>query len=296
MPTVVDLRPAFLRTLRAEARSPKTVTAYSGDLNRFLSFLAEGGYGTEVADLTPRVLRRYLEWMTDQGWAGSTQARRMYAIRSFLSWCEVEEILVSNAASKVRLPQPRHTLPVPLTEPEYRQLLRAVDMHSGKLLLRDRALVRLLGDAGLRCAEVTALRWPHVDFGAHAIAVKKGKGEKDRVIPLLPELETALWEWLQSRLPLERQEAFVFPGRRREDLDPRSVHLRVQHLGELAGLPHSIHPHLLRHRFATQLLNTGASVREVQELMGHENLETTARYCHVSVTQLHAAIARLRSG
>lgn len=292
MALLQDLVPDFLTHLRSEERSPQTLVSYRTDLETFGAFLRERGLPGDVAAWDIRTLRRFLEWMTGRGWQVATRLRRMRAVSSFLSWCQIEGYVDGNPARNMRLPKPDDKLPAPVPEPEYRAMLRAAEQHDDGHRTRDICLLRLLGDAGLRRAELLALRWSDCDFGAHTVRVR-GKGRKERMVPLLASLEAALWAHLQASLPLSSPDQPVIGGDGGAGISTTALWCRVVRYTRLAGLPHRTHPHALRHRFATALLDAGANVREVQELLGHEDLETTARYTRVSVARLHAAVQRL---
>lgn len=292
VPTLEELVPDFVTHLRAEERSPETVSAYRIDLRSFATFLAEREISEVVGVWDVRTLRRYLEWLTARNLAVATRLRKLHSLSSFLGWCEIEEYLATNPAKKLRMPKPDDTLPEPVTEAEYHAMLRAAETHDDGHRTRDICLVRLMGDAGLRRAEVLALRWSDCDFAAHTIRVR-GKGRRQRLVPLAPSLEAALWTHLQASLPLTRQDQPVILGDEgAAPLSKTGIYRRVARYARLAGVHHT-HPHALRHRFATALLDRGANVREIQELLGHRDLTTTQRYTRVSVSRLHAAVQRL---
>lgn len=153
---------------------------------------------------------------------------------------------------------------------------------------RDLAMIQTGRYAGLRVSELCKLQLAHLDLAGRLIQIRQGKGDKDRNVPIALKLLPILREWIG-----ERVEGFLFPSCHDRKLSERAFELRLKALGKKAGILRRVHPHLLRHVFATTLLHTGADLRDVQQLLGHENLSTTARYLHVEVSRLNDDVDRL---
>lgn len=153
---------------------------------------------------------------------------------------------------------------------------------------RDYVMLHVAMLAGVRVSELCALKVPHVDLKSSSISVIQGKGSKDRNLPISQKLAPILREWIGAR-----RSGWLFPGPRGRKLSARTFQRRLDTLAAAAGVKKNLHPHLLRHTFATGLLRAGADLREVQELLGHSNLSTTAIYLHVDTSRLKAAVDRL---
>ena len=287
--------------LRVErAQSEHTLRAYLGELGR----LVEGLEDPELQRITARRLRRFLASRHRQVESASL-ARTGSALRSFFSYAEEQGWTQGNPAALLRQPKVPKRLPRPLGEEDALALVEAPDGSQKrdsetrvKLDTRDRAMLELLYGAGLRISELCGLRPVDLDLRQRTVRVM-GKGSKERIVPFPKPCAAALADWLSERErlffggdepKLDRPSAStaLFLGRRGTDLSPRSVRRRLQKAVQRAGLAGKIHPHRLRHSFATHLLEGGADLRAIQELLGHASLSTTQKYTAVSLTHLES--------
>jgi len=266
--------------------SMHTCAAYRRDLGEFRTFLASHG-GAAAADLQRidhLLLRRYLAELHKRNQRTSI-ARKLSALRTFFRYLVREGALPANPAEGVATPKRNRYLPKTLSVDEATALLERG--HSSTLLaLRDRAILELLYSSGLRVSELTGLNVGGLDLREQLVRVL-GKGRKERIVPVGRKAREALSVYLEARGAVADDQP-LFINHRGGRLTPRSVqrHLKVHLLK--AGVLKDISPHALRHSFATHLLDGGADLRAIQELLGHASLSTTQRYTQVSVDQLMA--------
>ena len=266
----------YLESLRVErGLSPHTLRAYGRELDRLEEFLDNRSVTPE--DATLQDLRAYLGRQTTG--RPATLARRLSALRGFFRFLVKEGVRGDSPAE--RLVGPR----VPVSVPRFvavDEASRVVEGPSqdGWFRVRNAALLELAYGAGLRASELHGLDREHVDTKERVVDVKRGKGGKDRRVPFGPPAAAALEAWFAVS-----QGTALFLNRFGRRLSVRSVHRIVRDAGVLAGIP-DLHPHALRHSFATHLLAGGADLRAIQEMLGHESLSTTQRYAHVSVEHL----------
>ncbi|HZQ89100.1 MAG TPA: tyrosine recombinase [Gaiellaceae bacterium] len=264
--------------LAATRLSPRTVDAYRRDLEDVTAFL-----GGSPADATDERLAEYVASMRARGLAATTIARRIAALRSFYKHQMLIGARRDNPAAELALPKRARTLPRTLSPGEAERLIEAATGTSPRAL-RDRALVELLYGAGLRVSEAVGLERSGVDL-EHRLVRCIGKGSKERVVPIGREAAEALRRYLAHGRPHldRRHRPELYLNAKGGALTRAGVFLILRRLAGKAGLePERIHPHLLRHSFATHLLEGGADLRSVQEMLGHADLATTERYTHVS--------------
>jgi integrase/recombinase XerC len=286
----------FLEHLADErGLSPHTLRAYRADLEALVAFLAvhlDRPVGAiALAEVDVQVLRGFLAALGARGVGKRSQGRAVAAVRSFCRWaCRVGE-LAADPSSTLRTPKAPSRLPRHLRPGEVETLLEA-QVPDGPARARDRALIELLYATGLRVAELVSLDWRDLDLDARVLTVV-GKGGKERMVPFGRPAKTALDEWRAvSRatwraLPAEDDDA-LFRNRRGGRLTDRSVRRVLDRWVAAAALAQGVHPHTLRHTFATHLLEQGADLRAIQELLGHASLGTTQRYTHVDIDRLLA--------
>jgi integrase/recombinase XerD len=264
--------------LLATRRAPKTVDAYRRDLTALGTWL-DG----PVARVTTEELERYLAELRAAGLSPATIARRVAAIRSFFRHQTLLGARSDNPAAELELPRRRRALPRTLSAAEAERLVEAASGTSPRAL-RDRALVELLYGAGLRVSEAVGLDKASVDLDARLVRCI-GKGSKERVVPIGRHGATALQRYLSRGRPFldTRHRPELFLNAKGGGLTRAGAFLILRRLAAKAGLePERVHPHLLRHSFATHLLEGGADLRSVQEMLGHADLATTELYTHVS--------------
>jgi len=267
----------FLALLAAR-RAPRTVDAYRRDLAALAAYL-----GKPVAKARLEELERYTAQLRADGLAAATIARRTAAARSFFRHQQLLGTRDDNPAAAVRLPKRPRPLPKTLSPGEAERLIAAANGTEPRAL-RDQALVELLYGAGLRVSEAVGLEKAGVDLDGRLVRVV-GKGGKERVVPVGRPAAEALRRYLSRGRPYldRRRRPELFLNARGGALTRAGAFLILRRLAEGAGLdPQRIHPHLLRHSFATHLLEGGADLRSVQEMLGHADLSTTELYTHVT--------------
>jgi len=286
-----DALAEFLQHLALEKNaSAHTVKSYREDLAQAVKFFQERSPDRQpaITDLATRSLRAYLVWLHGQGYAKTTIARRLAAVRSWCRFLCQRGKLETNPADGLRSPRPDKKLPHFLAEDAMARLLEAPA--DSPMELRDRAILETLYSAGLRVSELTGLNVEDLDLDT-GIAAVRGKGKRERLALLGTKALTAVKEWLAVRLQAltDRGKASraVFLNRHGTRLTSRSVGRLLEKYLAIAGLDPQASPHSLRHSFATHLLDRGADIRSVQELLGHRSLATTQIYTHVTTHRLH---------
>ena len=283
----------FLQHMHVErAASPHTLKGYREDLETFTEYFQdEQGNCPDPVSLTAVELRGYLGALNDAGYAKTSIARKLACLRSFYRFGQREGWIDHNPAKALRNPRKARKLPHFLSTKEIGKLLSAPPLDE-PLGLRDRAILETLYSAGLRVSELVDLNDGDLDFEQSILRVR-GKGRKERLSPLGSYAKRALKRWrkvrkLSLKEPQDRN-APVFVNKFGTRLTSRSVGRMLEKYLQLTGLDSRTSPHTLRHSFATHLLDRGADIRSVQELLGHKSLETTQIYTHVSASNLRAA-------
>lgn len=283
---------AFLRHLKVERNSsPHTLSAYEDDLTQFCSFLADSqGIEPEAVDPTntdAKRLRRYSAWLGGQGYATSTVARRLASLRSFYRFHRRQGTMIGDPAGGLRNPKQSQRLPRLLRVDEVIRLLDTIPTDT-PFGVRDRAMFETLYGGGIRVSELVGLNLEDFDAEQELIRVR-GKGKRERLCPIGAMAGGWLTRCASIRTPKRVGEPAFFLNRFGERLTARSVgRLLDEHLVGL-GIDLGASPHTLRHSFATHLLDRGADLRSVQELLGHRSLATTQIYTHVTQERLQDA-------
>jgi tyrosine recombinase XerC len=277
----------FLGYLEYERNaSLQTLRAYSSDLNDFVEHC--DGDGFDPSSVTALTLRGYLARLRKDDLGRATIARKLSALRSFFRYLMRENAISSNPATGVSTPRRERKLPTFLDVEQARALVTAPD-DSTLLGLRDRAILETLYSGGLRVGELVALDVADVDIISE-IAHVEGKGKRERLAPLGSHAVDAIRAYLERRAFDPDRPRFhrtaLFLNNRGGRLSARSVRRMLTKYARQIGLPEDISPHALRHSFATHLLDGGADLRSVQELLGHQNLSTTQIYTHVTMERL----------
>ena len=276
-----------------KGRSVNTLSAYRRDLRGYWSWLQERGLRLDA--VTPAVVEAYVGALRETGKAPATVARAIVAVRSLHSFCAAEGLLGSDPAADVEPPGVPRGLPKGLSEAEIEALLDVAG--TDPVARRDRAILEVLYGTGMRIAELVGLSMGDVDL-ADALVRVLGKGSKERVIPLGRLARASLVDWLDTggrpamapaRWARRGDEEAVFLNQRGGRLTRQGAWGIVQEHGRRAGLERKLSPHALRHSCATHMLDHGADIRAVQELLGHASISTTQIYTGVSVERLFAA-------
>jgi len=286
----------FLRYLLVERNASElTIKSYREDLMALAQYLTESyGRTPEPPEITALDLRGYVAALHEAGYARSSIARRLASLRSFFRFAQREGLVDGNPAKPLRNPRPERKLPHFLSTDEVGKLLEAppADTPMG---LRDRALLETMYSAGLRVSECVGINDGDLELDAGLVRVR-GKGRRERLAPLGTFAVKALNRWLQVRQlsPKEPRgpDAPVFVNRFGRRITTRSVARMLEKYLKQTGLDLRTTPHTLRHSFATHLLDRGADIRSVQELLGHKSLVTTQIYTHLSTAGLREAYQR----
>jgi integrase/recombinase XerC len=283
---------AFARHLGAErGLSEHTQRAYQGDLRNLMSYARDQRGITDLSDVTLADLRSWLGDQSEKGAARSTLARRSASARAFLGWATRAGVLDTDPSLRLMASQRVRFLPGVLKQDEITAVLDVAAVAADDqdaMHLRDRAILELLYASGIRVGELVSLDIDDCDFGSNVVRVM-GKGAKERVVPFGVPAATALQGWLQlgrGQVVTARSGPALFLGRRGGRVDPRQVRSTVHQLLRQVPDTPDLGPHGLRHSAATHLLEGGADLRAVQEMLGHASLATTQIYTHVSVERL----------
>ena len=260
--------------------SAHTLDAYRRDLDALVAWAAEQGVD-DLAIVHTEQLRAFIAAEHRRGLSPKSLQRRLSACRSFYQWLLKHGRVVASPAAGIRAPKAPRKLPQVLDVDEAVQLVELpTDVPLG---VRDRAILELFYSSGLRLSELCALRWRDLDL-ADGLVTVLGKGSKQRSVPVGSHARKALDDW--RRESQGQLDAPVFPGRGGATITPRAVQLRLRQLAQRQGLFKRVHPHLLRHSFASHVLESSGDLRGVQELLGHADIATTQIYTHLDYQHL----------
>ncbi len=277
--------------LRHEKQVSKhTLRAYSGDLSHFIKFLFDHlGKEPGLNDLSDVGIRDFRAWMSKKamdGTGNASRARSLSGIKSLLSWLDRQGIMHNAAISTVRSPKLPHKIPRPLHQKQAVNVLESADLLTKEDWIgqRDRALFTLLYGCGLRIDEALSLNI--ADLPRDGFLRVVGKGNKERQVPVIDIVTQALDAYLEQCIFPTLPQRPLFIGARGKRLNQGVAQKAMRDLRVTLGLPENVTPHALRHSFATHLLQNGANLREIQELLGHASLSTTQRYTEVNAEEL----------
>ncbi|HEY2526193.1 MAG TPA: tyrosine recombinase XerC [Candidatus Binataceae bacterium] len=282
---------------KASRAADNTVSNYRRDLCDFRRFLLEhraaldsGGAEADPDAITTDHIRGYLSDAM-KTLSRATVQRRLFAIKAFFRWRETMAGAASPARA-LRSPRAQRRLPAILPEDDVRRLIEADAEKPSPAALRDRAILETLYSSGLRVSELVGLNWRDIDDDVGMVLVRSGKGNKDRMVPIGEPALDALKAWRRAMPVAWELDGPVITNLRGGRLTTRAVENVLAQRIVAAGLGASITPHGLRHCFATHMLNSGADLRSIQEMLGHASLATTQRYTHVSVNRLREVYRR----
>jgi integrase/recombinase XerC len=263
--------------------SPRTVAAYRRDLERFSEELSQQGI-SGPRHAAEHDIRRFIARLHRQGLGARSIQRLLSATRSFYRWLMREGMANQNPATQVRAPKAARKLPATLDTDAVARLLDIRE--DSPLALRDKAIMELFYSSGLRLTELAGLRWDQVDAASGLITVT-GKGNKTRVVPLGSYAAAALAAWNRVRGQFAGfDEACIFVSNRGNPISVRTIQSRIKYWAQRQGLPQKVYPHLLRHSFASHMLESSGDLRAVQELLGHADISTTQVYTHLDFQHL----------
>jgi integrase/recombinase XerD len=272
--------------------SDNSIEAYSRDIDKLRQF-AEGLPNSLRPDaFTLNDLRQFINWVNELGMIPSSQARILSGIKSFYKYLLAEDIIRNNPAELLESPKKMRKLPETLSYQDINKLIEAIDL--SKLDgTRNKAIIEVLYSCGLRVSELTELKLSNLYLDIEFIKVI-GKGNKERLVPIGGEAIKALKLWIEHdrvHIPIKKgEEDMVFLNRRGSRLSRVYIFMLIKQLAKLAGINKSISPHTLRHSFATHLVEGGADLRAVQEMLGHESITTTEIYTHLDREYLKETI------
>lgn len=274
----------FLEYLEFEKRySPHTTSNYQRDLNCLLEYLGE----QEITDwqaVKPQTIRMFVANRHRKGSGGKSISRQLSAIRSLYQYLQKHQTVSNNPAMDIPAPKSGKKLPAALDIENIEQLLNSTDQSA--IAVRDRAMIELMYSAGLRLAELINLDLGMLDLSA-GIARVTGKGSKQREVPIGRAAIKAVKEWLALRQDTANaDENALFVSNRGTRISPRTVQQRMKQLAQKQGLDQHLHPHKLRHSFASHMLESSGDLRAVQELLGHADISTTQVYTHLDFQHL----------
>jgi integrase/recombinase XerC len=277
----------FLASLRERNASPHTVKAYTGDLENFAAYVGPRKW-REIDHIT---IRGFLSQLYEKGLSKTSVARSLAAVRSLYRWLAQEGVLEQNPAALVSTPKLPRKLPRVPTMEEINSVLDGDMPEIASFPERDRLIFELLYGCGIRNSELVGIDLDDVRFSAEAILVS-GKGKKERYVPFGDAVKSALAAYLPARQALlaesHKHTPALLINQRGGRLTTRSVGRIIKKIAVAKGLSPDVHPHTLRHAFGTHMLEEGADLRSIQELLGHERLSTTQRYTQLSMKHLLA--------
>ncbi|HXY52912.1 MAG TPA: site-specific tyrosine recombinase/integron integrase [Terriglobales bacterium] len=277
----------FLRALRERNASVHTIKAYAGDLDSFAGYVGS----REWKNIDHLTLRGFLSHLYEKGLSKTSVARALAAVRSLYRWLGQEGVVEQNPAKLVATPRLPKKLPRVPTIEEINSVLDGEMPEVAAFPERDRLVLELLYGCGIRNSELTGINLEDIRLSAGAILIR-GKGKKERYVPFAGSAAASLADYLPARKKLleqlRRNTPALFTNQRGGRLTTRSVGRIVKKIAVAKGLSPEVHPHTLRHAFGTHMLEEGADLRAIQEMLGHERLSTTQRYTQLSMKQVLA--------
>jgi len=272
----------FLRHLRERNASAHTIKAYSGDLEKFSAYAGSRGW----KELDHMAIRGFLSQLYEQGLGKTSVARSLAALRSLYRWLAQEGVVEQNPAKLVATPKLPKKLPRVPTIEEMNSVLDGQMPEAAAFPERDRLMLELLYGCGIRNSELTGIDLDDIRLSAEAILIR-GKGKKERYVPFGGSAKNALTAYLPARqaalAAMRKNSPALLINQRGGRLTTRSVGRIIKRIAVAKGLSPDVHPHTLRHAFGTHMLEEGADLRAIQELLGHERLATTQRYTQLSM-------------
>lgn len=269
--------------------SQNTIESYMRDLAQFAHFILRK-YDVVPRNVEPEMVERYMSWLYEHGREKSSQARNLSGVKSFFNFMLIEEMIDSSPAEHIAAPKPSRTLPDTLSIEEIDAMISSIDTTTVKGL-RDRAILELLYSCGLRVTELCDLKIGDLFFGEGYIRVV-GKGDKQRLVPISGVARDRIQLYMDVRPGRKSSVEYLFLNNREKPkpLTRVMVFTIIKQAALRAGVSKQVSPHTFRHSFATHLLEGGASIRHVQELLGHESILTTEIYTHLDGSHLRETL------
>lgn len=264
-----------------------TVESYMRDLEQFAHFILHR-YDVEPRKVEQTMVERFMDWLYESKRSKSSQARALSGVKSFFNYLLLEEKIETSPAEFISAPKPGRTLPDLLTTEEIDRIINIIDNSTPKGL-RDQAILEMLYSCGLRVSEVCDLQIGDLFFGEGYIRVT-GKGDKQRMVPVNSIARDRVQLYLETRNQHKGSKDTLFLNNRGTKLTRVMIFTIIRQAAARAGINKKISPHTLRHSFATHLLEGGADIRQVQELLGHENILTTEIYTHLEISHLRKTV------
>ena len=269
--------------------SENTVESYMRDLEQFAHFILRM-WDVPPRKVEPQMVERYMAWLFDQGREKSSQVRILSGLKSFFNYLLLTEAIEASPMEFIQSPKFGRHLPDVLTTDEIDRIIGAIDCSTPKGL-RDSAMLEVLYSCGLRVSELVSLRLGDLFFGEGYIRVI-GKGDKQRLVPVSDTARDRIYAYLDCRKGARKSEEILFLSNRGRRLTRVMVFKIIRQAVLRAGIDKQVSPHTFRHSFATHLLEGGASIRQVQEMLGHENIVTTEIYTHLNNDHLRETVER----
>ena len=288
-----SLHKGFKTYLKLErSLSANSISAYLQDISKLEEFFKEQGLEKAVRDIQIDDLKSFLKWVNLQGMSPHTQARTLSGLKAFFNYLLLEDLIQTDPSALLQSPKLSRKLPDTLSLPEINSLIDAIDLSKPEGM-RNKAMLEMLYGCGLRVSELVTLKISNLFLDIDLIKII-GKGNKERLVPIGGEAVKYLKIWLQELRVHEAikpgKEDFVFLNRRGSPLSRVMVFLIIKDLATQIGLKKKISPHTFRHSFATHLIEGGADLRAVQEMLGHESITTTEIYTHLDRDYLRSTI------
>jgi len=290
-PDLSDTLQKWIDFLRVEKKVSKhTFRAYTADVSHFITFIRDhNAKAPSIADIADIRITDFRSWMSKKAMSGSSnasRARSLSGVKNFLNWTDKNGIMHNAAISVLRSPKLGHKLPRPLLEGQAMKVLENADLLCAEdwIGMRDRALFTLLYGCGLRINEALALDIKDMPHDGYIRVM--GKGSKERQVPVIDIVDAALKTYLELCIFPASPDRPLFVGTRGGRLNQGVAQKSMRQIRSVLGLPETATPHALRHSFATHLLQNGANLREIQELLGHSSLSTTQRYTEINAEEL----------
>jgi len=289
----IGLKNEFKSFLKLEkSLSDNSIEAYLRDLNKLYQFVASFKKNKKIEELKLTDLQKFIQWISDLGMSAKSQARVVSGIKGFYKFLLLEEIIKTDPSKLLETPKIGITLPDTISLEEIEALISAIDLSSNEGQ-RNKAIIETLYSCGLRVSELTNLQITHLFFDMGFIKVI-GKGNKERFIPIgqkaIKEIKSYIENFRNHQEIKSGQEDFLFLNRRGSSLTRVMIFTIIKNLCKASGIKKVISPHTFRHSFATHLLEGGADLRAIQEMLGHESITTTEIYTHLDKDFLRSEI------